>query len=194
MPSNIDDVIGDVNDAKDDTREKCFDALRESMFGLEDEMRTNVLRDADWTGHLLSTIKTSEIEADDDTLRLGTGSSWRGAGFVEFGTGERRLTTAEQASSKQPREPFPDHYPPDYPYDAPSLTPGLISNIIEWVETKPVETDVPTDVAGYRIAARIANEGTHAHPFMMPAWFEYGRGDRVTANVSKAFSEAVDDG
>lgn len=81
------------------------------------------------------------------------------ARFVEFGTGSRWGTGGYSVPDTI------DHY------SSPPLTGGLINDIRSWVFTKPYFVGPRSEAMAQAIAHSIAEHGTHAHPFMRPAWF-----------------------
>lgn len=178
MPHNVDSVIADIEDLKDDLHDNMESAAKSSMRAVLTAAKVNVEDDADWNGNLRRALT---LEARDEggsiVVSVHTDADIAPyAPFVEFGTGSRRLTTAPQADSEQIPPDFDaaTSAPPDFPYKAPSMGPGLVANIVEWVETKPIvpEGDLTDKELGFQIAARIAEQGTYAHPFLTPAWFE----------------------
>lgn len=177
MPSNVEDVIGDIEDVKDDLHDNMENAGRSSMGRVLFDALGYIKKDADWRGLL---AKSMSLSVDDDgtelTFNVHTDAEIAPyAPFVEFGTG--RKTDRPSPWSVYPVG-WPDTgsaVPVDYPYPSPEMGPGLVANIIEWVETKPVipqNDDMTERQLGAVIAAQIANEGTYAHPFMRPAWFD----------------------
>ena len=174
MPSNVQTVINDVGDVKDDLRDQMRRKVHGAMRVLEADARTYIEQDADWRGNLARSLSTDvERRPDGPVITVSVGGAQAPyAPFVEFGTGDR----TEQTSGRAPSSGLlmePDAYPANFPYDSPDLSPGMVASIVEWVETKPIvpDNDITEQELGYRIAATIANNGTYAHPFMRPAWF-----------------------
>lgn len=176
MPHNVEQVIADIDDVKDDLHDETKRSARGSMEAVHDTAVENVMSDADWTGNLRRSLGvTMRDRGDHISVSVETDASIAPyAPFVELGTGRRTLQTAPQAASAAPRTP--EEAPPDFPYSSPGrVTSGLVRNIIEWVETKPVKSaEFDSDEAlGIAIAATIVEEGTYAHPFLQPAWFQH---------------------
>lgn len=172
MPSNIEDVISDVDDVQDDLHTQLRRKVAAAMRVLEADARTYIARDASWKGHLGRSLST-DVERRPEGAKITVSAGGPEAPyvpFVEFGTGNRTERTWK-GSSNLALDPLA--YPPGFPYSAPDISPGMVANIIEWVETKPVvpQDDISPRELGYRIAATIAEEGTYAHPFLRPAWF-----------------------
>lgn len=174
MPSNIDSVINDIDDVKDDLRTVFRRKLRASMTALKAEVYQNIDDDADYSGNLKRSLSLDvERTPDGPKLTIGTNAAIAPyAPFVEFGTGSR----TEQTFGASLPTYEPDSYPPNFPYESPAMSEGLVRNIVEWVQEKPV---IPRDDSmtqkdlGFAIAATIVNKGTYAHPFMRPAWFQH---------------------
>jgi len=108
-----------------------------------------------WRGNLLQSIDSFE-EPTTNMARFVTGAYVDYALAVEFGTGSRGLSVA----------------PSRFQLPAPQYSPGLFAAINEWVMTKPVFYGDRTTAVAEQIAQKIAEEGTHPHPYMRPAWFK----------------------
>lgn len=179
MPSNVEDVIGDIEDVKDDLHDNIENAGRASMGRVLFDALGYIQKDAEWRGLLRKSMSLSvddrgeelvfNVHTDADTAPY--------APFVEFGTGSHTNQLSGASASTYPAE-WPDTgsaVPIGFPYSAPEMGPGLVASIIEWVETKPIlpeKEDMTQQELGAVIAAQIANEGTYAHPFIRPAWFD----------------------
>lgn len=183
MAHNVYDVIGDLEDVKDDIEDEMMRGLRADMQRLAQRAKNNVRDDADYTGQLLRSIGHRVYKRNVSEKIVGrvraSGRIAPYAPLVEFGTGSHDLQTAPGVDSEQPRPPM-EGSPIDFPYAAPTITTddqfkGLVGNIIEWVENKPVfprNEDMTQEDLGYAIAASIVANGTYAHPFLQPAWFQ----------------------
>lgn len=175
LDHNIEQVNKDIEDVKSDLHRNLKRAARSSMRAVELEAKANVKADADWKGNLRRSIS---LDVDDRgeqiTVSVGTDAGIAPyAPFVEFGTGMRSGLSWVGSISTPPADEG-TRFPPGFPYESPSMGPNLVANIIDWVETKPI---IPQDDAmsqrdvGFAIAAKIAEKGTYAHPFLRPAWF-----------------------
>lgn len=173
---NIEQVIKDIEDTKSDLHRNLRRSARNTMRAVELEAKANVKQDAEWRGNLRRSISLDmEVTGHGIEVSVSTDAGIAPyAPFVEFGTGMR------SASAWTGSLPFPPADegttpPPGFPYESPSMSPGMVQSIIDWVETKPV---VPRDDnmsqrdVGFAIAAKIAEQGTYAHPFLRPAWFK----------------------
>lgn len=172
MPSNIEQVIADIEDFKHDLRNQLRRRVARAMRVLEADARTYIKQDADWRGHLARSLSMDvERDADGVTIVVSAGGAEAPyAPFVEFGTGSRTERTTDAAPSSNLL--VGGMKPPGYPYKSPDMSPGMVANIIEWVRTKSITSpNENAEQLGFRIASVIANRGTYAHPFMRPAWF-----------------------
>lgn len=171
MPSNVDAVIADIEDTKEDLENYLRHEVRTAMEVVETDARILIESDADWQGNLARSLSTdSSFEDGRISVSVSTGTGLAPyAPFVEFGTGSRT-----EQHARVFRGTTPERYPPGFPYKAPDMSPGMIASIVEWVETKPIipRNDITEKQLGYQIAATIAKKGTYAHPFMRPAWFQ----------------------
>lgn len=194
MPSNIEDVINDIQQVKRDLEEQIFAKLRPAMQKVLDTAIGHVDDDADWRGNLATSIRSHGVETEltnnyEIKFTIGTDSDIAPyAPFVEFGTGKR----TEKAGPGSVRPQTPDRYPAGYPYSSPNVDPNkIVGEILEWVRTKPIvpEKEGEWDTA-MAIAQSIVEFGTYAHPFMRPAWFKHKlRVRRAARNaVKEAFS------
>lgn len=178
MPSNIGDVIGDVEDVKNDLEQNILTKMHDAMRELLDTALHHVDEDSDWTGGLKASIRRHGVNtewSDDDTIKFTVGTDKNIAPYaplVEFGTGERGKSGRSAPGAISAGKP--DSYPAGYPYDSPDVEPEkLVGAIYEWVETKPVTPEKATmwDTA-MAITRAIIAVGTYAHPFLRPAWFK----------------------
>lgn len=190
MGHNIPSVISDIQGVQKDLWGQMRRRVARQMRILEADARTHIKRDADWRGKLARSL-SMDVRSDSGgpTLVVSVGGENPNADYapyVEFGTGSR----TEETTNRAPTTGLimePGSYPPSWPYDAPGMSPGLVANIISWVETKPVEPDDPNmtdEELGYLISSVIAEEGTYAHPFLRPAWFENERQIRQAARTA----------
>lgn len=179
MPHNAEQVISDIEDVKDDLHDNVESTGRARMTQLKFDAETNVSKDADWRGNLLKSLyRRSRDRGSSLEFEVGTNPQIAPyAPFVEFGTGRRTLRITPRAGSREPR--LPEEPPTGYPFSSPTIKTSqgfeeFAASIIEWVETKPIipEEDITQEALGYKIAATIIEEGTYAHPFLQPAWFD----------------------
>lgn len=178
MPSNIDDVIADVEQAKDDLHDNIERAGRSSMGSVLFSAMGYVEADASWRGNLRKSLSLSVDDRGSElSFSVHTDPAIAPyAPFVEFGTGTHTNQITPRAPSVYPVE-WPDEgsaVPVGFPYDSPAMGPNLVQSIIDWVKTKPItpEADMSERQLGFVLAAQIVEEGTYAHPFLRPAWFD----------------------
>lgn len=194
-PHNIEDVIKDVEEVKNDLQVHLHEKLRDEMRRMLQTAITHVEKDADWKGNLTRSLRSHGVDSEwrsraEWQYSIGTDEKIAPYGpFVEFGTGSKSDNPA--SGSYQSIRP-PHDYPAGYPYEAPAMSPALVANIIEWVKTKPItpkQGDPSDEELGARIAAEIVEKGTHAHPFLRPAWYKHRLQIRQQARsaVKKAF-------
>ena len=189
IESNVDDVIGSIDDVKDDLRKEFRKRLTPAMAMLQARAKRYVQDDADWTGALAKSIEletdtgsdllTFEVFQNDNIAPHGP--------LVEYGTGDRGNPTQTMSMSQNVGGEM-DRKPPDYPYDSPSIDynsdnafdltgysnfAALVGAIENWVKTKPIEPRKgDTFTAAVAIARSIIENGTYGHPYMRPAWFK----------------------
>lgn len=156
-----------------DLADEVADAAREGAAEIAASAKSNVqAQNAVWRQNLFNSIFVTEQPGPAHaTYHIEVDVPY--AGFVEFGTGSRRDPTA----------------PPRFTYGSPEHTPELTREIAEWVATKPMFFGPRTEGVAWAIAKTIANKGTHAHPFLRPAWFQ---GEPLLLqNVRLAFKKEV---
>lgn len=177
MSHNVEDVIGDIEDVKNDLNVNVFEQMRKEMQALLETAIAHVEEDADWTGNLVRSLQKDGVKTDIPTwevyeFTIGTDANIAPyAPLVEFGTGAR--TDKPGPGSMRPRRP--DQYPAGYPYESPDVDPEkLVGMVYEWIETKPVQGQKATQwETAMAIAKTIVSVGTYAHPFLRPAWFKH---------------------
>lgn len=177
MPSNIEDVIGDIEDVKRDLRQNVLHDMRDAMSDLLDTAVTQVKQDSDWTGNLRNSLRAHGVDVewgDDDHIEFTVGTDENIAPYapiVEFGSGAR--TEGRGPGAVKPQRP--DQYPADFPYEAPDVEPSKLVGVIhEWVETKPINPQKGDNWStAMAITKAIIEKGTYAHPFLRPAWFKH---------------------
>lgn len=195
MPSNIDDVIADVEGVKHSLRDRFHTYVYDAMGELLNTTITQIEKDADWTGDLKTSVRAHGIESSNPEFgrlewSVGTDSSIAPyAAWIEFGTGKRTEDPSD-GSYQQIRNP--DNYPNGFPYESPNIDPEhLVGQVYEWMETKPVSPKKDSMwESAMSITQAIIEKGTHAHPFIRPAWYKNRlKLKRATRKaVKKAFS------
>lgn len=170
---NVDDVIGDIDDVKDDLTAEMVKRVGAAMRVLWADAKHYVLTDPNASGQLFSALGH-----DTDVTRKGVefsvytdASIAPYAAVVEFGSGSRSDVGWREAPNAGP----PSMYPPRYPFDAPNI--DNISGFAYYIEQWMREKGVPPEYGSYRtsalaIAKTIDDRGTYAHPYLRPAWFD----------------------
>lgn len=147
-----------VQRMKRDLGDEVEDAVESGARRTAAEMQRNVAqKNTVWRGNLYRAIRyRKQPSASYASFIIEANTPY--AGFVEFGTGARGDQTA----------------PPQFRYGSPSPSDfgEVLGAIVDWVETKPVFFGPRTFGVATAIAERIVEQGTHAHPFMRPAWFK----------------------
>lgn len=109
-----------------------------------------------WTGNLSRSISARALPLVGGT-RHEIAARVPYAAFVEYGTGARSDPTA----------------PPKFSFGSPSPDDfaNVFSGILPWVMGKPIFYGARTKGTAAAITHKIIRQGTHAHPFLRPAWF-----------------------
>lgn len=194
MSHNVGAVIRDVEAVKVDLEGKVVDEMFSAMGKMLSTAVTHVEDDADWRGNLKKSLEAHGVEHENPELRkhqfsIGTDADIAPYGpFVEFGTGGRSDVAGPGAiSARQPHQ-----FPAGYPYESPDVEPEqLVGEILDWVQTKPVQPKKGDEwAAAMGISKSIIANGTHAHPFLRPAYYKHRmRLKRASRKaVKKAFS------
>lgn len=181
MSHNIDAVIEDVDDVKEELDRNLRASLTTEMEALLATAIMHVENDADWRGNLITALQRDGVEhnrrgAYEWSLKVGPdGEIAPYAPIVEFGSGDRSDKKGPGAILPQ----RPHEYPIQYPYQSPSyVTEELVDNLAEWVKSKPItpkEGDPTPEELGLRIARSIVANGTYAHPYLRPAYRKHRR-------------------
>lgn len=146
---------GKVRNIRRNLGDEVQDAVQSGARQTAGEAKRNVAQhNTVWRGNLFRSIDT-ERSTVPNGVRYRIVADVPYAAFVEFGTGARGDIDA----------------PPRFQFGSPPLTEDLVDEIVEWVMTKPVFFGPRTEAVAFAIATKISEEGTHAHPYMRPAWF-----------------------
>lgn len=161
-----------VSDFRDDLEDEHERATEESMGRLQNQVRTNLIRnDSIARTALLRDIDESLApEYSEMVARAVTMPDW--AKYLEMGTGPRAQ-----------RDTLPDHDQ----YKSPSHGPPL-ERILTWIVAKnitPTEYDTVYELAS-AIQEVIGEQGTFPSPFYRPAW----HGTHGYQNVTQANKRA----
>lgn len=188
VTSNIDDVIADVDNVKDDIIKEMKRRVGRAVSMLERRARSYVRKDAHYTGSLHRSINTRERLGGEDHLVFNVHTDPERAPYaaiVEFGSGS---TYEEFSESAYGGAPSTFETPPSYPFETPDIAynkddpydttgygsfAGFVGHLEEWMKKKgitPKSGDYFTSAVG--VAVQIIEQGSLAHPFMRPAWFD----------------------
>lgn len=190
MPHNVDEVMNDIESASAEIHSNIQETLNEEMAKLRFVAMGHVQEDAHWKGNLQSSIDSDVKVFSTGRIKGTVGTDAEKAPyapFVEFGTGSRSNDPGPTSiHSDKLNNP-----PAGYPYESPDfVTEDLVDGIVNWVKTKPITPDDPTDTPrelGEKIAATIVEKGTYAHPFLRPAWY------KRRLHIKRGLEDAVED-
>lgn len=170
---NIESVISDIDEVKDDIRHEMEKRVGAAMRVLWADAKQYVLNDPHTTGQLFSALQQDQnIAKRELEFRVYTDASIAPyAAIVEFGSGPRSDVAWRGAPNAGP----PDEYPRGYPFRAPDI--DNISGFAYYIEQWMKEKGVTPQYGSYRasalaIAKSINDRGNYAHPYLRPAWFD----------------------
>lgn len=166
--SNIDDVIGDVQDTADDLNSGAKRVANDEGDEIEQRVLKYYYDDPEWLGRTKSALRNQH-------KRLGRGK-YANSVYIN-GLVAPHAPIAEFGSGSRAGEPYvgnlnpdgPSHYRGNFDFDAPNLSRELLLSIKAWVRTKPIDVE-DEDEAAFEIADTIAKKGTYEHAFFRPAW------------------------
>ncbi|WP_255680918.1 HK97-gp10 family putative phage morphogenesis protein [Natrinema sp. DC36] len=179
-------MISDIEYVKKDLRQNLMSKLEGAMKLLLDTAVAHVADDAYWRGGITASLRSHGVKTEQRVgemmFSVGTDKKIAPyAPFVEFGTGAR----SDEKGPTSVLTGKPHEHPPGYPYDSPDVSPSeLMGSILEWIKTKPIETD-NIWASARKISETIVKLGTYAHPFLRPAWFKH------ELNLKRAVRSAV---
>lgn len=188
---NVGDVIESINDVKHDIKRELRKKVGAIMTVLKMDARTYVRDDPETSGQL-----RRAIGEDSDTsgleLEWTVGVDLQQAAYaaiVEFGSGMRTEIPHPTGNRVPPSWPsMGSAVPTGYPYESPDIEHnedvphdtsgypnfyGFVKHIEEWMREKNLEPYTGSYfVSAAYIASTIVKRGTHAHPYLRPAWFD----------------------
>lgn len=111
-----------------------------------------------WRGNLIRSISARKTADAESVTRYEISADVPYAPYVEYGTGPRGDPTA----------------PTKFQFSSPSESDweAVYSDILNWVNTKPIFTRPRTPAQAAKITETIIKFGTTPHPYMRPAWFK----------------------
>lgn len=148
-----------VTNIRDDLDDNVNDAVSKATSQISAEAKRQVaMWDAVWKRNLYESIYSTDLTWTVDVKRHKVVARAPYAAFVEFGTGSRR----------DPSTPY------SFRFDSPDEEDyGIVfSNIMWWVNTKPMFLGSRTPGTAAAITETIIEHGTYAQPFMRPAWHQ----------------------
>lgn len=170
---NIESVISDIDDVKDDLRHEVRKRVGAAMATLQADVAAYVLNDPHVTGQLFSAIKGENNTAGEELeFKVYTDPKIAPyAAIVEFGSGSRSDVAWRGAPNAGP----PDTYPLGFPFSAPNINnlSGFAYYIEQWMRAKGVTPKYESYRASSLAIAKVIDQrGNYAHPYMRPAWFD----------------------
>lgn len=195
IDSNIESVIDSVDDVKDDIPKQLQKRLDRAMRVLWADVKQYILDDPNASGRLFNELDRDQ-EIGDEMLRFTVYTdpvTTKYAAITEFGSGQPKSGMPWPGGN--PARGPPDKYPPKYPFDSPSVdypdsngeiirawnrnsgrydTFFALSRIIEsWMRWKGIVSHIgDRSISAMFITREIIQNGTYAHPYMRPAWFD----------------------
>jgi len=174
---NIDSVISDIDDVKDDLRHEVRKRVGAAMRVVWADAKQYVLNDPHTTGDLFSALQR-EQDTSGQELEF---SVYTDAGIapyaavVEYGSGDRRERSGPDAIPFVPIG-ADEGRPAQYPFDSPDIKniSGFAYYIEQWMRAKGIQPDGDRTYrqSSLAIAKVINDRGTYAHPYLRPAWFD----------------------
>lgn len=189
--SNVNAVIRDIDDVKDDLRYEMNKRVGRAIETLEAGVRQYIIRDPNYSTKLLRNIDSdTEIDTNEISFSVFVNTTIVDyAAVVEFGSGDRTNQSFPKGGNDVPNG-WPDTgsaVPRSFPFNAPNIdynfqNPydmegyndfyGFVKAIEEWIIGKPVQTLFAPYVSAVLIAKAIIDKGNYAHPYLRPAWFD----------------------
>lgn len=177
-----------VRDMRDDLDSEVKDAVGDAVDKMERGVQAQVVQaDAVWTTNLYRSIYQTDFTMPfGHRFKIYAGADY--APYVEFGTGTKGPRTDDQPTRTlgiargnfgTPR------------FDSPSEDEfsTVFGNIMQWVMTKPGFAGARHGGTAAAITEEIIENGTAAHPFMRPAYFNHKHA--VTGYASAAVERAI---
>jgi len=194
--SNIDGVVRDVRETKQDLKQNVNKTTRREGKHLADEAERYISEDSGWTGRMRQAISMDydSLERGRATFTVYVDSSISPySERVEFGSGGR---TGQPWEGSVQNIDTDFSKPKNYPYDAPTFSNDLFLSMMAWIKTKPIQVDMTLEEAALEYARSIANNGTFMHPFMRPAYEDRAgpnsRGGPLMYNIRRTVKDAFE--
>jgi len=191
---NINSVISDVDDVQDDVRSELRKRVGGAMRVMYEDARSYIIQDPNARGRLLN-----NLSLDERNLVFSINTSLDYAPIVEFGSGSKTNEEYQYGNRIPPEWPSEaSSLPVQMPFDEPDIPKNrshpkfnaFVSHIVDWMKEKGV---LPQTGDLYFSATLIAEEiienGSFAHPFLRPAYYDNQR--RVVNAAESALSKVV---
>jgi hypothetical protein len=185
VTENVEDVIEDIENEVIDELKRLNPVVESVLDMVRSDAKRYVKQDADYSGNLRSSIRTWSTDfgrEGDKRHRVGVKSkAAKYAAIVELGTGNHTLQTTDKAPSQSVPNRQMDEPPADFPFSAPTINPdpsnptfmGFVGYIEQWMRRKGITPEKGSyHASAMAISYSIIENGTYAHPFLRPAWFE----------------------
>lgn len=185
IQDNVEDVIEDIERKVKGELRRMVASIEAILDIVRSDAKRYVKQDAELSGQLRQSIKMSRTKLSTGKTRLKVGvrgSMAPYAAIVELGTGNKTLETTEKASSQSVPNRKMDNPPKDFPFSSPNIEPdrrnatflGFVGHIEDWMREKGIKPEKPSyRASAMAIAHEIVTEGSYAHPYLRPAYFEH---------------------
>lgn len=185
LEDNVEDVIKDIETEVKNEIRRLHGVVQGVLDVVRGDARRYIRQDAELSGQLRSALRIKRYEREGENARhvVGVrGSMAPYAAIVELGTGNKTLETTEKAPSQDVPNREMDDKPTGFPFDSSDINPdkrnptftAFAGHIEDWMKEKGIQPEKPSyRASAFAIAYEIITEGTYAHPFLRPAWFEH---------------------
>jgi len=185
ISDNIENVIEDIETEVINELRRLVPVVEGVLDIVRADARRYVKQDAELSGQLRSAIRmrTHQLRPGKTRVKVGVrGSMVPYAAITELGSGNKTLETTDKAPSQRvPNRPM-DEKPQGFPFKSPDISPdkrnpkflAMAGHIEDWMRQKGIQPEKGSyRASSLAIAHEIVTQGTYAHPFLRPAWFEH---------------------
>lgn len=185
LSENVESVIEDIENEVINELRRLVPVVEGVLDIVRADARRYVRQDAELSGQLRQSIRmrTSNYDTNRWQVKVGVrGNMVPYAAITELGSGNKTLETTQKAPSQDVPNRTMDEKPTGFPFNAPRIEPdkrnpkflAFAGHIENWMRQKGIEPEKPSyRASALAIAHEIVTEGTYAHPFLRPAWFEH---------------------
>lgn len=185
LSHNVEEVIEDIENEVINELRRIVPAIEGVLDIVRGDARRYIRQDAELSGQLRSALRVRKFKLRDNKTRVKVGVRGKMAPYaaiVELGTGNKTLETTDKAPSQDVPNREMDQPPTDFPFQSPNIRPeksnptflAFAAHIEDWMRTKGIKPEKPSyRASSFAIAHEIITEGSYAHPFLRPAWFEH---------------------